>query len=251
MKKISLAILTAAVCSLSTAALAQAEADKPAYTGGFLENFGVGLKGGTTGIGGDFSTSFHPNIKARIGFSYFWLNYSPKGFGGESVTDPRDGSKHILKWEKGKASYPNANLLVDLFPMRSGIFHFTVGLFFGRREGTVYGRVPSNLPSFIYDKEYEFFPNPDGTVSATLYSKNTVNPYVGIGLGRTITKRRIGFKFDLGATYFGKSVRLTSDNLDQNSIAKANVALNNSTIFNMIIFQLSPVMAVTLSYRIK
>jgi hypothetical protein len=252
MKKSILAALTAAACCLSAVALAQEGVGKPAYAGGFLENFGVGIKGGTTGIGGDLNVSLHPNIKARLGFSYLWYNYSPNGLEA-TVIDPLNNSEHSMELDKIKLSFPNANLLVDLFPMRSGIFHFTVGLFLGQNKISAHGHVPSSLDAFVLASKYGLRPNPNGTVSAALNIGNTVKPYFGIGLGRTITKRRVGFKFELGAIYQGKNLRLTSDNLDQNIVANANDSMADENIIATAesLLQLWPVMSFTLSYRIK
>jgi hypothetical protein len=224
---------------------------KPAYAGGFFKNFGLGVKVGTTGVGGDLNISLHPNIKARLGFTYLWYSYLPDGL-EETVVDPRDNSEHSMGLDKIKLSFPNASLLVDLFPMRSGIFHFTLGLFLGQNKITAYGHVPSSLPSFVI-ADYGFIPNSDGTMSASLNIGKTVKPYVGIGLGRTITKRRVGFKFELGAIYQGKNLSITSNNLDPGIVADANAAMDEEDIISTAesILQLWPVMSFTLSFRIK
>ena len=42
--------------------------------------------------------------------------------------------------------------------------------------------------------------NPDGSVSADLKVRS-VKPYVGLGFGRPIPRRRVGFRFELGALF--------------------------------------------------
>lgn len=253
--KMAAALLTSVACSLPSLAYAQEEeiasAPVPAYAGGLLENFGLGIKGGATGVGGDVNVSLHPNIKARLGFSYLWYTYQPSGLEA-TVVDPRDDSEHSMGLDKVKLSFPSASLLVDLFPMRSGVFHFTLGVVFGQNKITAHGHVPADLPAFVI-ADYGLIPNRDGAVSAALNIGNTVKPYLGIGLGRTISKRRVGFKFELGAIYQGKNLRLTSDNLDPNLVANANAAMDEDNIIATAekYLQLWPVMSFTLSYRIK
>ncbi|MDR1023741.1 MAG: hypothetical protein LBL94_10805 [Prevotellaceae bacterium] len=242
----------AAADKSQTASLPEPEqSDKPAYAGGLLENFALGVKGGTTGIGGDLCVSLHPNIKARLGFSYLWYSYLPDGM-ESTVTDPRDNSEHTMGLDKIKLSFPSANLLVDFFPMRSGIFHVTLGCFFGQNKISALGHVPAGLPQFVI-ADYGLIPNPDGSVSADLNIGSSVKPYFGIGLGRTIPKRRVGFKFELGAVYQGKNLSLTSKNLDHSLVASTNKEMNENDIISTAktYLQLWPVMAFTLTFRIK
>ncbi|MDR3184223.1 MAG: hypothetical protein LBT49_02310 [Prevotellaceae bacterium] len=250
MKKSVFILLIVAVCGCSTVALAQRGDSSPAYAGGLLENFGVGIKAGTNGVGADFNTSLHPNIKARLGFNYLWYNYRPADL---TVDDSRDGfgPGHVLTLDKLKLSFPNVNLLVDLYPMRSGIFHFTVGLFVGQNKISAYGHLPSNVTDFLLSGEYGLTPNRDGTLSASLKIGNVVKPYFGFGLGRTITKRRVGFKFELGVIYQGKNLKFESPNLDDKIVNKT-VSDNDDTLTNAEnLLQFWPVMSFTLSYRIK
>ena len=43
---------------------------------------------------------------------------------------------------------------------------------------------------------------------------NSLKPYIGLALGRTIPHNRVGFKFELGMVYQGK-YQLESDNLNE------------------------------------
>lgn len=249
MKKRVFILLIVAVCGCSTVTLAQKDDSSPAYAGGFLKNFGVGIKASTDGVGVDFSTSLHPNIKARLGFNYLGYNYRPSDL---TVDDSRDGfgTDHVLTLDELKLSLPNVNLLVDFFPMRSGIFHFTVGLFVGQNKISAHGHLPPGVTSFLLSGEYGLTPNLDGTVSASLKIGNVVKPYFGFGLGRTITKRRVGFKFELGVIYQGKNLKFASPNLDDSIVTVVN---DDDDILadaeNLL--QFWPVMSFTLSYRIK
>ena len=68
--------------------------------------------------------------------------------------------------------------------------------------------------------DYQLTPDINGNVRATLKSNN-FKPYVGLGFGRAVPKKRIGFKFDLGAMFWGSpevidhnGVSLTKQNWD-------------------------------------
>jgi len=57
-------------------------------------------------------------------------------------------------------------------------------------------------------------PNDDGSFDGKLDMGNSIKPYFGIGLGRTIPRNRIGFTFELGLVYQGKYT-LSSPNLNK------------------------------------
>ena len=57
-------------------------------------------------------------------------------------------------------------------------------------------------------------PDDDGSFDGKLHMGNTLKPYFGIGLGRTIPQNRVGFKFELGIVFQGKYA-LSSHNLNE------------------------------------
>ncbi|MFG6342093.1 MAG: hypothetical protein K1V70_08085 [Alistipes sp.] len=62
--------------------------------------------------------------------------------------------------------------------------------------------------------------NPDGSVSADLKVRS-VKPYVGLGFGRPIPRRRVGFRFELGALFHG-SPKIVSKNLMEENFDELN-----------------------------
>ena len=210
--------------------------------GGIFENFGVALKAGTYGIGLDVSTSLHPNIKARLGYNYFGykytagLNYDADGVSGNDVPVAIDNAE---------IRFPNANLLIDYFPMPSGIFHLTAGLYFGQTKLSING----SAPEAFYVNDYVIKPNIDDSYSAHLKLGNTVKPYFGIGLGRTIPKSSVGFKFELGVLYHGP-YKIESDNVDNFAVADADKS-KLPELVDIVITKFWPMMTFSLSYRIN
>ena len=57
-------------------------------------------------------------------------------------------------------------------------------------------------------------PNDDGSFDGKLVMGNTIKPYLGIGIGRTIPKNRVGVRFELGMVYQGK-YSLSSPNINE------------------------------------
>ena len=131
---------------------------------------------------------------------------------------------------EGKLKNTTGHVLVDLYP-GGGSFHFTLGAYFGPDEiVSVYNKEDGFLspitqwneavrnpdPSYaayIAGQEmigakigkYFFTPDPadKGNVEANIKVKG-FRPYVGLGFGRAVPKKRIGCQFDLGVQFWGK-----------------------------------------------
>ena len=131
---------------------------------------------------------------------------------------------------EGKLKNTTGHLLVDLYP-GGGSFHFTLGAYFGPDEIVqVYNKEDGFLspitqwneavrnpdPSYaayIAGQEmigakigkYFFTPDPadKGNVEANIKVKG-FRPYLGLGFGRAVPKKRIGCQFDLGVQFWGK-----------------------------------------------
>jgi len=167
--------------------------------GGAFENFGASLKfGAMYGPGIDFSTSLHPNLKARVGFSYL-------GYDAADVIDI-SGDEDL---EQGKLNFTNANLLFDYYPMAGGLFHITAGAFIGSNKIVIEG---NGFDPFSLN-DYVIIPDANGYFKGNVTFGGTFKPYLGIGIGRTIPNKRVGFKFEMGVVYQGKT-KVDSDYLN-------------------------------------
>lgn len=144
---------------------------------------------------------------------------------------------------KMKLSNLTGQLLVDYYPWR-GSFHLTTGLKFGgqlmdvvvmavNEEGVSImqdPRVqldPNDMPELTFsdssDNPYILKPNGDASLTARVSSKNSVQPYLGIGWGRAVPTSRVGLRFNMGVLYAG-DLQLTSPNLvsgDFNTLLKS------------------------------
>lgn len=207
----------------------------------FLSNVGVSVNAGLTGIGATASVPLGKKFTARAGFGV--VPYTYKYTMDEltvdlSAIDPELGEQ-TFDYDidlKAKLKVPEAHVLVDYNPFKGGLgaFHITVGIFTGGNKlfhvkgnidvdgirsaindafpGENYGDMlnPSDFSLEVGDVRVKL--NDNG--SANAYMKvNSVRPYFGIGWGNAIPKRRVGFRFDIGAMYHGKP-EITSPNVE-------------------------------------
>ena len=143
---------------------------------------------------------------------------------------------------QGKLKNTTGHVLIDLYPGGHS-FHFTVGAYFGPEEiidvynkedgfmkpitayndAIIYAQsqtpsnsvVPQNVRDVV-DKyglkmiggelgDYFVTPNPAENGDVRAYAKvKSFRPYVGLGFGRAVPKKRIGCQFDLGVQFWGK-----------------------------------------------
>ena len=191
-KNILLLVATTLLCSTTYAQM-------PAE-GGAFENFGASLKfGAMNGFGIDFSTSLHPNLKARVGFNYL-------GYNAADIID-FSGDEEL---EKGDLKFVNANLLFDYYPMLNGIFHITAGAYIGSNKIDMEGNGFDDPFSL---NDYVIIPDANGYFNGTVKFGSAVKPYLGLGVGHTIPNSTVGFKFELGVVYQGK-LKVDSDYLN-------------------------------------
>lgn len=233
----------------------------------FLSNYGVSINAGLTGVGATGSVALGKKFTARAGFGVVPYTYkytmdeisvdlSEYGLGEYDVDQDVD--------LKAKLKVPAGHFLVDYNPFKNGFgaFHLTAGLYMGgnklihvkgssdingliqRIEGELGFPIPdfdpSNIQVEVGDAKVGF--NRDGSVNA--YMKvNSIRPYFGIGWGNAIPKKRVGFRFDLGAMYHGKP-EITSPNLegsfdDIDDAEKINKILGKVKFWPQLSFQLT------------
>ncbi len=226
-----------------------------AHKGGLLENWAVGVDAGFYGFGGYVATSLLPNLKARIGMDYLTYSYKDEiSFSAPAVNEMDIDMKGELSGTKLK--FPNFKALIDYYPT-NGIFCLTAGFYIGNNNVKTNGMIDGYEEYVAQDMDpaFEFNdvviqPYPDGSFNAKLKMGNSFKPYLGIGLGRTIPKSRIGFKFDLGVVFQG-DYTIESDNVKQ-GIQKINDEVAEFDLpFPKEMLKLWPMMSFSLSYRIK
>jgi hypothetical protein len=124
---------------------------------------GVGLRAGTTGIGGDVAFSLMPTLSARLGYS--GLSYSHS----VDVTD--------VNYD-GKLRLSNLNALLDFSPL-PGPFRVTGGFIFNDNKVDVTGKSSNGT----YTLNGTVYPAAAvGSLTGTVNAGNRAAPYLGIAL---------------------------------------------------------------------
>ena len=199
---------TKKLLATSLAAMAMALFSMPAQAQDKVEEFGIfdhlsaGLTIGTTGIGIDLAAPVTEYLQVRAGYNFC------SGIKYKEDIDYRAKGQPTKKTEvEGKLHLGTAKLLLDVFPFRNTPFHFTTGFYIGTDEII---KAENTIPVKAFDKgegiligDYIVEFDQDGIAKATI-KVNKFRPYVGIGFGRSVPRKRIGVSGDLGVMFWGK-----------------------------------------------
>lgn len=140
----------------------------------------------------------------------------------EPITKDFQGETYTLQIPEINldATMPTDGGMVKLnfTPKKNGSFYITAGAYFGGDKLLdVNGAFPESFMTKL--KEYEQYgfnmndvnievgdtnihPNADGSAEAYIKT-STIKPYVGIGFGRNVPKRRVGFRAEIGGIFVG------------------------------------------------
>ncbi|TGX80807.1 hypothetical protein E5358_11715 [Palleniella muris] len=228
MKKSILAVLLAFVAF-------SAKAENGCCDKNLFNHLGVGVEVGTTGIGFNLATpignyvqmragmSFLPNIKVKDidvdlnGAQESWDEFQaqlPVGHEYKGVGLPEE----LLI--DGKISMTNFKLLFDLYPSKHSSFHFTAGFYAGKRQIieayttncqknleaiTYYNNnfAPQNNLQKIGVELGDYLLEPNGSEARAYLKTSGFKPYLGIGSGRAVPRKRVSFAWDLGVQFWG------------------------------------------------
>ena len=169
---------------------------------GIFDHLSLGLTLGTTGIGFDVAAPVTEYLQVRAGYDIL------SGLKYKEDIDYRAKGQPTKKTEvEGKLHLGAAKLLLDIFPSRTVPFRFTTGFYLGTDEII---NAENTIPVTAFDKgeglligDYIVEFDQDGIAKATI-KVNKFRPYVGIGFGRSVPRKRIGVSGDLGVMFWGK-----------------------------------------------
>ncbi len=180
-----------------------------------FSHINVSLRFNTLGIGIEAATPLSNKFNLRAGFDIIPFNIS------ERSLDLRDELKRIDYAfgyipgyrAKGKINFFNAHILADFHPVERGIFHITAGFFIGSNKAELSGYLSDSnnnpaqlLPGYewpVLEYENHTIDLTGGRLDFDLKLGKAIKPYLGVGIGQAVTKKRFGFKFDLGVMYQG------------------------------------------------
>ncbi|WP_109623135.1 hypothetical protein [Sediminitomix flava] len=163
---------------------------------GAFSKFAIGFSGGTTGAGFDISTNLTKHLQLSVEGNLFQLMNIQHEADIEGEPFTIDASVDLQAFDAKIAFLPFAG---SSFKLVGGFGYF-------KNDVTIVG---------IYEEDVALGEiNVDPGQLTVRSTWKVTAPYMGIGFGRPVPKRRIGFGLDMGAYYVGSpDARLTGTNL--------------------------------------
>ncbi|MEQ8577851.1 MAG: hypothetical protein RIC57_10420 [Balneola sp.] len=145
----------------------------------------IGVKGGSTGIGGEFAVSLNKKFNTRISASFLDYTYS-----GEADLEATVGYDAV-------SSMTSIGLVVDYFPFKK-FLKLSAGLHYF--DFQVDGFVAPTEPYTVEGKEFSV--EKLGSISSTMDYESKIAPYLGLGFGNSVRQGfPVRFTMDIGALY--------------------------------------------------
>ncbi|MCG9881267.1 MAG: hypothetical protein MH472_11775 [Bacteroidia bacterium] len=186
-------------------------------------HLGISANAGTTGFGGSLNIKLAKKIELTVGYSM--MNVSGK------LQTTFDNQTVDLTVEN-KNNY--ASIIFNLYPSVNSSFHFLLGAI---NSGNNFAIKAISADSQEYGK-ITFSPDQLGKLDFNLKGAEWM-PIAGIGFGRAIPNKRIGFGLDLGAAYWGKlNTTITAEKAFEPTNDANNVSVLNNAFsdFNWLPF---------------
>ena len=180
----------------------------------------LGVSAGTIGIGFEVAAPITSQFAVRAGYSFLpKFKYSQKLTLDEgNLAAFYVNGKYVHEVElEGKLNVGNFSLLFDWYPWKNSSFRVTAGAYIGKSDiVTVSNKEPFMNPEYAGKagidlsksgstvmEKYTIVSDKDGNVDAKV-KVNGFKPYIGIGFGRAVPRKRVGVQFDLGVQFWGK-----------------------------------------------
>ena len=209
------------IITLCTAALLYMCGTTNAYSQdsdyGYFNSIAIGVNAGTTGFGFDVATPIGNYLQLRVG-----MNMMPDISYDEDLQITVNASNSSIPElntpldcnVKGSLKRSTTDILLNIYPFRRSSFFIAGGISIGGKELVKlnghsdqvaqimdkYGQLGESLGIEIGDYNIPF--NKSGNVAGGIKVAQT-RPYLGLGFGRAVPKKRIGFMFELGAQFHG------------------------------------------------
>ena len=242
MKRTTILSVLIALMLISTTTVCAQHKVKP------FEHLSVSVNAGTLGVGVQVAAPVNQYLSLRTGLMMFKYTYDYDYDGEIHINyEDYDYEYGVEIPMKAKANMVNGLLMADVFPFRNRRFHVTGGFYMGTSDiikvTAEYAGRPIEIGDVIID------PDVNGRVAAHLET-NGFKPYLGIGFGSSVTKRkRVGFKFELGAMFHGspkivvtEGQIIDKDGLDldiDEQLSDFNKFLKDFNVYPVLNFQLN------------
>lgn len=201
MKKTLLSVVVAIASTLSASA-------QNWFSYDVCDHLSVGIEVGSPGIGVDAATTLGTHFQLRGGITVMpSIKFSNELMAEYQYFNDDYGYYTDYVDVEAKTGFVNGKLLVDFFPSRNSSFHLTVGAYFGGSKiAEAYNEEDGALSGYknIYIGDYLITPDDNGNINAQIKT-NSFKPYVGLGFGRSVSKRKtLSFQVDMGVQFWGK-----------------------------------------------
>ncbi|MHC5200914.1 hypothetical protein [Myroides sp. LJL119] len=225
-----------------------------------FSNLSISAGASTMGATVELITPVAKNFKARLGIDFFRYKTPQFSMNFQDNSGILQETFHTIPTLKTKADIHlfHGHLLFDYYPIQNGIVYLTAGLYVGNTKINANGRLEDHTgnlitlkpgkqwPEIIFDgKKLEVF---HAKVDAQLKLGQVVKPYLGIGLGRSIPKNKIGLKIDFGLIYQGE-YSLTQNGNNIPVTKQSDIYIENSKKYTKWL-KWWPKAALQLTYRI-
>lgn len=239
---------------LLTGTVAASAQEKDGEFFGLADRVGVGIGVGTEGIGFDVAVPLTKYVQARLG-----LNIMPNININASadVSGAIEGYSYNGKMDvTGKFSRTSFDMKFDCYPFAdASSFFVTAGFSLGGDKLIKISGHSDELESLYgegksYNLEigdYKIPVDENGNVSGGV-KVNSFRPYLGLGFGRLIPKKRFGARFEIGAQFEGKPVVYADGVGDLQKVIDQNTSDDISKFMDWL--QVYPVLKISLRGRI-
>ena len=210
-------ILLLGALSANLSAQTQKRIPKPAPDSYMANHLAIGLSAGTEAVSAELALPLGKNFTVRAGYGTLAILPFAKGSTSVRVDSENPWTIHDNIAGTIKPRMDNLHLLVDLYPGKKTVFHFTLGAqYMLHKNGFLEVRTDNPLP--ISSNEFcvtgievtsggktSYITTDDkGYMQADVrFGLGRLLPYAGIGFGRAVADSRVRFLFDLGVLYTG------------------------------------------------
>ncbi len=151
---------------------------------------GIGLVFGVPGIGLDYGYRLNPNIMFRLRGQT--LPFSVNDYDFE--IDDQDVLVDL------DMNLTQIGVVVDYHPFSNSSFKLIGGLTYFVQSKIDVGVLVSDTLFLGENNDFVFYPEDIGRIDIKT-NWNSVVPYIGLGFGRAVPKKRVGFGIELGTHY--------------------------------------------------
>ncbi len=194
-----------------------AQTSKKVEKFGIFDHMSVGVSAGTTGLGFELAAPITDFVQIRAGYHFL-----PKSVTYTRGIDYTYTDKSVVPYIKGKEgttdvefklNLGNADILFDVYPTRKTMFHFTAGAFIGRNDiitaqniNEIHGVEEGEgllIGDYVIGPYTREETDPKYGYCFAKIKTSKFKPYLGIGVGRAVPKKRVSVCGDFGVMFWG------------------------------------------------